>query len=153
MTTYTDTSASPRGTLASHRTALLGVGSGLLAATLTTLFAHDWGEVAVSVTVIAVVTAGVWGYVVPRALGRASAGGTALGLAVPAALLVVPAFWSGLPLVLGVAALVVGNAGRKAPSGAGKCIAAIALAALTVLFYLFIYVSEGLAGETGFLLD
>ena len=95
----------------------------------------------------------VWAYVVPRALRKESAGGTALGLAVPAALLVVPAFWSGLPLVLGVAALLVGNAGRKAPTGAGKCIAAIALAAVTVLFYLSIYVTEAVGGETGFLLE
>ena len=103
-------------------------------------------------SLIAVVTAGVWGYVVPRALRKESAGGTALGLAVSAALIVVPAFWSGLPLVLGVAALLVGNTGRKASTGAGKCIAALGLAAVTVLFYLSIYVSEALAGETGFLL-
>jgi hypothetical protein len=149
MTTVTsahDTSTAPRA-------ALLGAGVGVIAATLTTLFAHDWREVAVSVAVIAVVTAVVWGIVVPRALRKDSAGGTALGLAVPAALLVVPAFWSGLPFVLGVAALLVGNAGRKAPSGAGKCIAAVVLAAATVLFYLAIYVMEGSAGSTGFLLD
>ena len=149
MTTLTSTTHHPT----TAHTGLIGAGTGIVAAVLTTLFAHDWNEVAFSVTLIAVATAVVWGYVVPRALRKESAGGTALGLAVPAALLVVPAFWSGLPLVLGVAALLVGNAGRKAPAGSGKCIAAIGLAAVTVLFYLSIYVNEGVAGQTGFLLD
>lgn len=149
MTTATHTHETPT----ISRTALIGAATGVVAATLTTLFAHDWGEVAFSVAIIAVVTAVVWGIVVPQALRKDSAGGTALGLAVPAALLVVPAFWSGLPLVLGAAALLVGNAGRKAPTGAGKCIVAVVLAAATVLFYLAIYVMEGSTGKTGFLLD
>ena len=149
MTTYASSSDTPTTT---SRIATIGAATGLVAASLTALFAHDWAEVVVTVPIIAVVTAGVWGYVVPRAMRRESAGGTALALAVPAALLVVPAFWSGLPLVLGVAALLVGNAGRKAPTGAGKCIAAVVLAALTVLFYLAIYVAESIAGNTGFLL-
>lgn len=149
MTTIASSSDSRTST---SQTAAIGAGTGLVAAALTTLFAHDWAEAAFSVSIIVVVTAVVWGYVVPRALRKESAGGTALCLAIPAALVVVPAFWSGLPLVLGVAALLVGNAGRRAPSGAGKCIAAIVVAALTVLFYLSIYVSEGIGGEKGFLL-
>lgn len=135
------------------RPAALAAVSGLVAAGLTTAFAHDWAEVAISVAIIAVVTAVVFGYVVPRALRKESAGGTALGLAIPAALLALPAFWSGLPLVLGVAGLVVGNAGRTASSGAGKCIAAVVLSALAVLAYVSIYVGSGIAGETGFLFD
>jgi hypothetical protein len=90
---------------------------------------------------------------VTRALRKDSAGGTALGLSVPAVLLLVPAFWSGLPLVLGVAGLVVGNAGRGARSGGGKCVAAVALGALACLGYVAIYVSDGLNGGAGFLFD
>lgn len=133
--------------------ATAGAAAGALAATLTTAFAHDWREVVVVVATIAVVTVLAFGLVVPRALRKQSAGGTALSLAIPAVLLTVPAFWSGMPLVLGVAGLLVGNAGRRGPGGAGKCIAAVVLSALAVLGYLAIYVSEGFAGEVGFLLD
>lgn len=143
--------ASPRST--DSRPLALGVAAGVLAAAATTAFAHDWAEIAFSVSILAVVTAVIFGVVVPRALRKESAGGTALGLAIPAALLALPAFWSGLPLVLGVAGLVVGNAGRTASSGAGKCIAAVVLSALAVLAYVSIYVASGIAGETGFLLD
>lgn len=131
---------------------VLAAASALVAGTLSALFAHDGREALVEIGIIAVVTAFVFGYVVPRALRKDSAGGTALGLSLPAALLIVPAFWSGLPFVLGVAGMVVGGAGRRAPSGAGKCIAAFVLGALAVLAYMSIYVMEGMAGNTGFLL-
>ena len=55
--------------------------------------------------------------------------------------------------MLGVAGLVVGSAGRRTQTGAGKCIVAVALGALAVLGYALIYVGSGIAGETGFLLD
>ena len=141
----------PRST--DSRPLALGAAAGLVAAATTAAFAHDWAEIVISVAIIAVVTAVIFGVVVPRALRKESAGGTALGLAIPAALLALPAFWSGLPLVLGVAGLVVGNAGRTARSGAGKCIAAVVLSALAVIAYVSIYVASGIAGETGFLLD
>ena len=131
----------------------IGVGVGLVAAAATTAFAHDWPEVITMVALIVVVTGLVFGVVVPRALRKDSAGGTALGLAVPAALLTLPAFWSGMPLVLGAAAMVVGNAGRTARSGAGKCIAGFVLGTLAVLGYLAIYAYSLAAGDTGFLFD
>ena len=147
MTTITATvPTSTRGTAA------LGAAVAIVSATLTTLFAHDWREAISMSALIVVASALVYGYVVPRALRKESAGGTALGLAIPAALLAAPAFWSGLPLVLGVAAVLVGNAGRRAPSGSGKCIVALVLGALASLFYLSIYVMEAVAGNTGFLL-
>lgn len=150
MTTMTTTShrTSTRTTATSAGVAAVGV-----AGVLTALFAHDWAEIAVCVGVLIAVAFGVFGYVVPRALRKESAGGTALGLSIPAFLLTLPAFWSGLPLVLGVAGLVVGNAGRSARSGSGKCIAAVVLSSLAVLGYLAIYVFSAFAGETGFLLD
>ena len=148
----TTTFSSPEATLTP--TALRGIGAvvGLVAASLTTLFAHDWPEVISMVALIAVVTGVVFGYAVPRALRRGHTGRAALSCAVVAALLAAPAFWTGLPLVLGVAAVILGSAGRTARSGAGMSIAAVVLGALASVFYVSIYVSEGLAGNTGFLL-
>jgi FtsH-binding integral membrane protein len=131
----------------------IGIASAIVASALTTAFAHDWGEVAFMLPVILVAAGLVFGIVVPRALRKESAGGTALGLSIPAALLTLPAFWTGLPLVLGVAGMVVGNSGRNARSGGGKCIAALVLGALAVLGYLSIYAYELSVGETGFLFD
>lgn len=85
---------------------------------------------------------------------RPSAGGTALALSIPGLVLLLPAFWSGLPLVLGVGGMVLGNHGRSAPSGAGKSIAALVLGALTVLGYFAIYIGDGIvSGNAGFLFD
>ncbi len=130
-----------------------GAALGLVAATLTTLFAHDWAEVISMVALIAVVTGVVFGWAVPRSLAGDRPGRAGLAYAVIAALLVLPAFWTGLPFVLGVAAVILGNAGRTARSGAGASIAAVVLGALTSLFYLSIYVMEGIAGNTGFLIS
>jgi hypothetical protein len=131
---------------------LAGIAAAAVATTLMALFAHDWGEVIVVAAGIAAGTAVVFGVVVPRGLRRESAGGAALTCAVLAALLVAPAFWSGIPLVLGVAAMILGNAGRVAPHDAGKSIAALVVGALASTFHLSIYVMEGFAGNTGFLL-
>lgn len=131
----------------------LGAGSGVVASALTTYGAHTWAEIAVTVPVILVTAALVFGLVVPRALRKESAGGAALGLSIPAALLLLPAFWAGLPLVLGLGGLVVGNAGRTGRSGAGACIAAVVLGAIAVLGYVAIYVMDIGAGNAGFLFD
>ena len=129
-----------------------GAVTAVTASTLTALFAHTWGEVISMVALIVVVAALVYAYVLPRGLRRENAGGTALTLAIIGAVVVVPGFWTGLPLVLGVAAMILGNTGRTARQGSGKYIVALALGALTSLFYLSIYVMEGIAGNTGFLL-
>ena len=150
MTSFTTTHSS---TIAPRTAAAAGTTATALAALLALLFAHGWREVAVVVPVLVAVAAWVFGYVVPRALRRAETGGIALALALPAALLVVPAFWSGLPLVLGVAAVIVGNHGRHGRTRPGAAIAALALGALTVVFFLSIYVMEAIAGNTGFLFD
>jgi hypothetical protein len=127
--------------------------STLVALGFTALGAHDWSELLVVGAVIVVTAAVVFGLVVPRALRKESAGGTALALAVPAALLVVPAFWSGLPMVLGAAALLVGDHGRRARTGAGTSIAALVLGALAMLAYVAIYVGDATSGGAGFLFD
>jgi hypothetical protein len=132
----------------------IALGTVLVAAAGTVYGAHDWREIIVVAAVIAVSSAVVFGVVVRRALSRPSAGGTALALSVPAALLLLPAFWSGLPLVLGVAGAVVGDAGRNAREGSGKSIAGLVLGVLAVLGYLAIYIGDGIvAGNAGFLFD
>lgn len=117
----------------------------LTAAALTVYGAHDLGEIVVVVTGILATVVGVYGFLLPRALRRESAGGTALTLSLMAVALALPAFWSGLPMVLGVAGAMLGYAGRTASSGSGKSIAAVVLGALAVLAYLSIYVGEALA--------
>jgi hypothetical protein len=147
MTTITaDRPTTSRGTVAG-----IGIASAIVAAAGTAFGAHDWTEIVVVWAALALATGLVFGLVVPRALRKESAGGTALGLSIPALLLLLPAFWSGLPLVLGVAGLVVGNAGRRAPTGAGKCIAAVVLGALAAVGYVAIYISDGMNGGAGFL--
>lgn len=152
MTTTTATGATS-STPSVRAAAGIGTGTAAMAFTLTTLFAHDWTEVIVVGGVIVAVTALVFGLVVPRALRSGASGGTALALAIGAAVVVVPAFWSGLPAVLGVAAMILGRTALLGRGGGGKAIAALVLASLTVLFYLSIYVMEGIAGATGFLLS
>ena len=147
MTTSGQTTTGP-GAIAG-----IGAGSALVAIAFTAVGAHDWTEIGVIAAVVVLATALVHGLVVPRALGRESAGGTALALSVPAAALVVPAFWSGLPLVLGVAGVVVGNHGRHARSGGFASILGMALGALAVIAYVTIYVSDAMNGGAGFLFD
>lgn len=149
MTTMTSA-----GTVTAPRTVgVVGAAAGLFAAAWTVYGAHNWAEIIVVLGVLALTTALVFGLAVPRALRKESAGGTALGLSIPALLVLLPAFWSGLPLVLGVAGFVVGNAGRRAPSGAGKCIAAVVIGALAAIGYVAIYLFDAMNGGAGFLFD
>lgn len=133
--------------------ALVGAVSAVVASAGTIAGAHEWAEILVTVPLILVASGLIFGFVVPRALRKETAGGTALGLSIPAALLVLPAFWAGLPLLLGVAGMVVGNAGRNARSGSGKCVAALVLGALAVLTYVATYTFDLSTGGMGFLLD
>ncbi len=136
------------------RSAAVGLAATVLAAAGTVYGAHDWTEIAVTLPGLAVAAAFVFGYVVPRALRKDSAGGTALALSIPAVLLTLPAFWTGLPMILGAAGVVVGNAGRNARSGGGTSITGLVLGALAVLGYLVIYIGDGImAGNAGFLFD
>lgn len=120
------------------------VGVAVVSGFWTVLGAHGAPEIVVVLATIAVVTGGVYGFLLPRALNRPGAGGTALVLSVVAVALTLPAFWSGLPLVLGVAGAMLGYVGRGAPSGAGKAIAGCVLGLLAAMGYLAIYVIDGL---------
>lgn len=92
---------------------------------------------------IQIVAAGViFGLVVPRGLRHESPGRRALVMGVLGALLVAPAFWLGLPIQLGAAAVLLGYAGRRDSTGSGMSIASVVLGSLTVVFYLSIYIGE-----------
>jgi hypothetical protein len=125
----------------------------LVASAATAYGAHTWAEIVITVPVIVAAAALVFGWVVPKALRKESVGGTALSLSILAALLLLPAFWAGVPFVLGVAGVIVGNAGRTARTGSGKSIAGLALGALVVVGYLAIYAIEIASGTAGFLFD
>lgn len=87
---------------------------------------------------IALVATGViFGVVLPRVLRRPSGAGAALTMAVLGAVLVAPAFWSGLVLPLAVGGVI---AGRHAKSTAGTVAAAIS--ALTCVAYVAIYILD-----------
>jgi hypothetical protein len=121
-----------------------GVAVFVAAAALTVYGAHDMTEVAVVLAILVAVMAGVYGYLLPRKLAQESAGGAALTLSIIAAVLLLPAFWSGLPLALGVAGAMLGYAGRNAAKGSGKCVAALVIGALAAIGYFAVYVLDTL---------
>lgn len=146
MTTYSSTSSSPSSAAdnAGPRRAIVPVGGAAFAVASfwTVMGAHDTREIVVVLAICAVVGAGVFGLVLPRALREESAPGRALTLSVLALLLVAPAFWSGVPILLGSAGALLGYAGRNAVRGAKGCIGAAVIGALAVMGYLVIYVGD-----------
>jgi len=129
----------------------VGAGATLVALTCTAYGAHTWSEIGVVAVATTVCAALVFGVVVPTAIRKQRPGRTALWLSVPALLILVPAFWSGLPMVLGAAGALLGNAGRRTHTGAGQSTAGLVLGALAVIGYLMIYVSEAVNVGGGFL--
>lgn len=120
----------------------VGVGSFAAAAFWTAMGAHDTAELVIVAAVCAVVAAGVFGFVLPRAMRQESAPGRALTLSILGLLFIVPAFWSGLPMVLGAAGALLGYAGRNAGAGAKGSIAALVIGLLTVIGYWAAYVTD-----------
>lgn len=108
----------------------------------TVMGAHDTGEIVIVLAMCAAVAAGVFGFVLPRALEQDSAPGRALTLSVLGLLLLAPAFWSGVPILLGAAGALLGYAGRSAAVGAKRCIAATVIGALSVMGYVAVYVGD-----------
>jgi hypothetical protein len=126
----------------------VGVGTFLVASFWTVLGADSTREILLVLPLAAVIAGLVDGLLLPRSLERGRAGGVALSLGIVAVLLTLPAFWSGLPLILGAAAVLLGSAGRGtvAASGqgsGGKATAALVLGALAVVGYLVIYLVDG----------
>ncbi len=103
---------------------------------------YSGGEFWVISGLIAVATAVVFGLVVPRYAGRSA--GVGLGLATAGLLLLVPAFWSGLPAVLGAGGVVLGVAARRTRRS-GVATAAVAIGALAMIGYVAIYMLDWMA--------
>lgn len=113
-----------------------------VAMTFSVLGANSRGEAIFEIGIQAVAAGLLCALVVPRALRHESAGGRGIVLGVLGLLLVVPAFWSGLPIQLGAAAALVGYAGKRAEQGSGRAVASLVLGLLVVVAYLAIYVSD-----------
>jgi hypothetical protein len=128
---------------AARMTLPVGVASLAAAAGLSILGSNSTLEWVVEVVLQAAVAALLFGVVVPRGLRAESAGGRALVMAVIAVVLV-PAFWTGLPMLLGAAAALLGYAGKRAAgrAGAGMAIGALVLGLLVVVAQVAIYVSD-----------
>ena len=140
----TSTTASSERTRLRSLVVPTGIATTVVSSVFTYLGAHSRGEY-VSMIALALVTAAVvYGWVAPRALEREAAPRTAMAMAVIAALLTLPAFWTGLPLVLGAAGALVGYAGRGATKGSGLSITAMLIGVLSVLGYLTIYIVDGI---------
>jgi len=140
----TSTTASSERTRLRSLVVPIGIATAIVSSVFTYLGAHDPREY-VSMLAVGLVTAAVvYGWVVPRALEQDSAPKAAMTMSAIAALLTLPAFWTGLPLVLGAAGALVGYAGRGASKGSGLSIAALLIGALSVLGYLTIYIVDGI---------
>jgi len=92
---------------------------------------HGARDLLIVLAIVAIGAAAVFGYVVPRGLGREAAGASALVLSV-LGLLTVAVFWSGLPPILAAGGILLGWAGRNAERGRMMCRAAIAIGTLAI---------------------
>jgi uncharacterized membrane protein len=104
--------------------------------------AHHASEFFIVLGIVLAGTLAVFGLVVPRGPARESAGRRGTVMAVLGALLLVPVFWAGLPLVLGAGGALLGYAGKRAPRGAGWATAAYVLGLLVCIGYVAIYVGD-----------
>ena len=143
MSTISTTASSER-----NRLRRFVVPTGLVTAAVSSVFtylgAHSRVEYVSMIALALVTTAVVYGWVAPRALEEDAAPKTAMAMSVVAALTALPAYWTGLPLVLGAAGALVGYAGRGAARGSGLSITAMLIGVLSVLGYLTIYIVDGL---------
>ena len=115
ITTATDDRSQVRQALVPTAVAVAVVGG-----TLSWLFADTNAEGASEVGFIVVLTAAIFGLVVARGLRHVAAGGRGIALGVIGLFTVPVMFWSGIPLVLGAGATLLGQAGRRADTGSGR---------------------------------
>jgi hypothetical protein len=102
---------------------------------------HGVGEYLIVLGIIAVATAVVFGWIVPRALRREEAGTTALVLSI-LGVATIAVFWTGLPPVLAMGGLVLGWAGRAAHRRRVLSYAAAALGAFALVANVVGYVQD-----------
>lgn len=127
---------------------------GLAVTTALTVYGADSrAELALVLPLIIVTVIGVYGFVLPRTLGRPSRGGTALLLSGIAIVVLLPAFWSGESFLLGAAGALLGSA-RTAVSTESRrrskrAIAAVILGLVAAVGYLAIYVLDAILPPSG----
>lgn len=92
---------------------------------------HGARDLLIVLAIVAVGAAAVFGWVVPRGLGREAAGVSALVLSI-LGLLTVAVFWTGLPPILAAGGILLGWAGRNADRGRLLCRAAIVIGTLAL---------------------
>ena len=136
--------AAPDRTAPPSRLRVAGVGAAALAVTAAfTVWRADNGpEMLIVLALLVPTVIGVYGFLLPHQLRHDSAPNTAMILAAVGGLLLLPAFWSGQSFVLGVAAAVVGWAGRDASAGSRRSIAALVTGILAAIGYLAIYLVD-----------
>ena len=130
ITAGTEPSATVDRDRARHALVPVAAGSFLVAAFLDLARADSAGEALSMVALGLLVVCILYPLVVARGLRQDNAGGRALTMGILAVLLIVPAFWSGLPMILGAAAALLGYAGRRAAHGSGQATAAFVLGTL-----------------------
>jgi hypothetical protein len=123
------------------------IASTAVAAALSYVGRNSMGEWFFELGVLAVGAAVVFGLVVPRGLRHESAPWRALVMGALGLLIVFPAFWLGLPVQLGAAAVLLGYAGRRAAYGSGKSVVALVMGALTIIGYLSTYLGDYLSNH------
>lgn len=142
MTTSTLVTRTSDRDLARRALRPVAVVTSAIAMAFSVLGANSRGEAAFELGVQLVAAGLIFALVVPRALRHDRAGGRGVALGVLGLLLVVPAFWIGLPIQLGAAAALIGYAGKRADQGSGKAMASLVLGLLGVVAYLAIYASD-----------
>ena len=146
MTSITASSTASGERERTRRAVVPVIGASLLvAAFFDVARADSAGEALSMVALDLLVAAALVPLVLLPGLRAERAGGRALVLGVLAVLLIVPAAWSGLPMILGAAAALLGYAGKRAPAGSGQATAAFVLGILAMVGYLAFYVSDWLA--------
>src|SRR3954447_5215002 len=130
---------------ARHALVPVAVTSFLIAAFLDLARSDTAGEALSMAAFGLLVVCVVYPVVVARGLRRDNAGGRALTMGILGLLLIVPAAWTGLPMILGAAAALLGYAGRRAASGSGQSTAAFVLGVLSMVGYIAFYVSDWIA--------
>ena len=77
---------------------------------------HGAKDFLIVLAIVAIGAVAVFGFIVPRGLGREAAGASALVLSI-LGLLTVAVFWTGLPPILAAGGILLGWAGRNADRG------------------------------------
>ena len=132
---------------ARHALVPVAAASFLVAAFFDLARADSAGEALSMVAFGLLVVCLLYPLVVARGLRAGNPAGRALVMGVLGVLLIVPAFWSGLPMILGAAAALLGYAGRRSETGSGRATAALVLGTLSMVGYVAFYVSDWIASS------